>query len=71
VIGEGRNQLRVIVGSDATGAGLVGAALGAVQSVTSRFELVLPPRPSAFARAVTQVPERTHRVVFADLRDVG
>ena len=36
-----------------------------------RWELVVPTKPSFFERAVLDVPARTHRVIFADLREVA
>jgi hypothetical protein len=71
VIGEGRNQLRVVVGTAATSAGQVGEVLRAARSIMGRWELVVPTKPSFFERAVLDVPARTHRVIFADLREVA
>jgi hypothetical protein len=71
VIGEGRNQLRVVVGTLATGAGGVRAALAATRDVLGRWELVTPRSAAMFERSAADVPARQHRVVFSDLRGVS
>lgn len=71
VIGEGRNQLRVVVGTAATGADDVPSALAASRDVLGRWELLIPNRASVFEHAVVDGPARQHRVVFSDLRGVS
>jgi hypothetical protein len=70
-IGEGRNQLRIVVATAATGADRVGAVLGVAGGLTGRWDLVVPSRPAVFEHAVVEGPARSHRVVFADLRGVA
>jgi hypothetical protein len=71
VIGEGRNQLRVVVGSAACGADHVGDALAAAaRSLHGRWDLVRPQKASVFENALVSVPARQHQVVFSDLRGV-
>lgn len=68
LIGDGRNQLRVVLGTDALGADMAAPALAAAQKVADRWELVRPTRPSVFARMVAEMTRKGHRVVFCDLR---
>ena len=71
VIGDGRNQLRVVVGTRATGVENVLGTLTATAEFLGRFELITPPRVAVFEQAVSDVPASSHRVVFSDLRTVG
>lgn len=68
LIGEGHNQLRVVLGTDALAAGLAPDALAAASGLTMRWELVQPTRPALFNRAVYDMARKGHRVVFVDLR---
>lgn len=71
VVGVGTTQLRVVVGTDATGVEHVGAALEAVERDTATFSLRRATKPAAFTRFCETVPERSHHVVLDDLRNVG
>jgi hypothetical protein len=71
VIGEGRDQLRLVVGTAATGANDVRATLAATRDVLGRWELVTPRSASVFEQSAADVPARHHRVVFSDLRRVS
>ncbi|HET9127045.1 MAG TPA: hypothetical protein VFN73_03120 [Propionibacteriaceae bacterium] len=71
VTGVGSNQLRVVVGTLATGVDAVEPALAAVERDTSTFNLRVANKPATFAKNLEAVPERTHHVVFADLREVN
>ena len=71
VIGDGRNQLSVVVGTRATGVEDVLGTLTATHDFLGRFELITPPRVAVFEQAVSDVPASSHRVVFSDLRAVG
>jgi hypothetical protein len=68
LVGEGRNQLRVVIGSGATGVQSVSAALGSVAGSLQRFDFEVCQSRAKFAAAL-QGGQR-HRVVFSDLRDV-
>lgn len=70
VIGE-RNQLRIILGSRATGADMIGELLAQARGTLGRFDLIKPSRRSVFIEALTS-GERggRHRVVYSDITDV-
>lgn len=70
VIGE-RNQLRIIFGSRATGADLIGDLLVKAAKTFGRFDLIKPPRHGAFVEALTTGDRGgKHRVVYSDLTEV-
>lgn len=71
VIGEGRNRLRIVVGTPATGADQVGEVLAASAALSERWQLIMPSKSAGFARSIADVPARSHRVVFSDLREVS
>ncbi|MBL8931671.1 MAG: hypothetical protein JNL54_16240 [Kineosporiaceae bacterium] len=70
VIGE-RNQLRIILGSRATGADLIGDLLVKAAKTFGRFELIKPGRHSVFVEALTTGDRGgKHRVVYSDITTV-
>lgn len=70
VIGE-RNQLRVVLGSRATGADMIGKLLEQARGTLGRFELIRPPRLGIFLGALTTGDRGgKHRVVYSDITDV-
>jgi hypothetical protein len=71
VIGRDINQLRIVVGTDATYIGSVREALTVTERDTASFTLRNVSRPATFTRALDDVPERHHYVVLSDLRDVS
>jgi hypothetical protein len=69
LIGEGHNQLRVVIGTEAMSAELCAAALSAAHKLTTRWGLVVASKRSIFSRAVAEMNDKGHRVVFTDLGD--
>jgi hypothetical protein len=70
LIGSGANQIRLVIGSDATGAEHLAAALDlAAAAFPPRFDLVKPKNKAQFRRALEDGGADRPRVVFSDLRD--
>ncbi len=70
LIGSGANQIRLVIGSDATGAEHMGAALDqAATAFPPRFELVKPKTGAKFRKALEEGRTDLPRVVFSDLRE--
>lgn len=70
LIGSEHNQLRVVLGTEATAAGLVYDALNAAQRCTNSWELVSPTKRGNFSHMISEMSSKGHRVVFVDLRDL-
>jgi hypothetical protein len=70
LIGSGANQIRLVIGSDATGAEHLAAALEqAAAAFPPRFDLLKPKTKAQFRRALEEGGTDRPRVVFSDLRD--
>jgi hypothetical protein len=70
VLGRDTNQLRIVVGTDATNIASVGDTLEATERDTAIFTLRRAASPQSFSRYLTNVPERHHHVVIDDVRGV-
>jgi hypothetical protein len=69
LIGSGANQIRLVIGSDATGAEHLAAALDqAASAFPPRFDLIKPKNKALFRRALEEGGTDRPRVVFSDLR---
>lgn len=69
VIGEGHNRLRIVVGSAATCAEMVGPVLKACHKLMGdRWDERFPNRRAVFEREVSEGLPRRHRLVFSDIR---
>jgi hypothetical protein len=68
VLGDHSNQVRVILGSEATGIDMAAAGVRAATDIGARFTIPAIPSRSAFAAELTGGEPGTRRVVLSDLR---
>ncbi len=71
LVGEGRNQVRVVIGSEATCVGALADAVRSVADATGRFRVRLPGNYDTFRRNLGEGSVGEHLVVVSDLRGVS
>lgn len=71
LVGEGRNQVRVVIGSEATCVSALADAVRSVAETTGRFRLRNPGKYDTFNRNLVEGTVGEHFVVMSDLRGVS
>jgi len=71
LVGEGRNQVRLVIGSEATCISALADAVRSVAETTGRFKLRNPGKYDTFNRSLVDGAVGEHFVVVSDLRGVS